>query len=89
MSSEAQRCNQQIDVYGFAIICWELFHAPWLPWDGLADKDIEEKVMKGDRPRIGASVPDEWKDLMEEMWNSDPQSRPSFSAVVSNIKAFS
>lgn len=75
-------CTNKIDVFGYGVILWELFHSPHLPWEEIVDKEVEEKVLKGLRPKISDQCPSLWKSLIEKCWKEQPEQRPSFNFIV-------
>lgn len=45
------------------------------------------KVFSGLKPDVPADMPAEYRTLMEECWAADPQSRPSFRAILPRLRA--
>eukprot|EP01102_Stenamoeba_stenopodia_P020233 TRINITY_DN7810_c0_g1_i1.p1 TRINITY_DN7810_c0_g1~~TRINITY_DN7810_c0_g1_i1.p1 ORF type:complete len:751 (-),score=131.19 TRINITY_DN7810_c0_g1_i1:100-2352(-) len=73
------------DVYSFGIIMWELI-ARQLPFKDLPfNHQIEEKVLKGERPQIPNNCPSYWSTLMNQCWDNDPKRRPSFAKISATL----
>ncbi len=53
------------------MILYELFHAR-IPFFELLDGDVQQKIYEGKRPEIADHCPKEWKQLMMECWDEDP-----------------
>jgi serine/threonine protein kinase len=88
-----------IDVYAFAIMCWEMLERK-VPFHKMANKEVEEKVRSGERPLISQQFRDfnkpfqgnrHWPVLVkviEATWKQDPRERPSFDEVKSKMRPF-
>ena len=79
-------CTNKIDVYGYSIILWELFHMPAIPWEEDLDEMVEKKVLSGQRMKLSDNVGSSWKQLIQSCWNQDPEQRPSFHRIVQIIE---
>ena len=44
-------------------------------------------TLEGKRPKIDASVPLVYRNLIERCWAADPDNRPSFDSIVDEIKS--
>ncbi len=86
-AKEKQHYTNKIDVFSFAVILWELWHSPSIPWEQEIDeKEIEKKVKRGERPLISEHCPSEWKKLLHQCWAGDPVERFSFDDVVAQVE---
>eukprot|EP01103_Thecamoeba_quadrilineata_P003270 TRINITY_DN13065_c0_g1_i1.p1 TRINITY_DN13065_c0_g1~~TRINITY_DN13065_c0_g1_i1.p1 ORF type:complete len:1339 (-),score=265.54 TRINITY_DN13065_c0_g1_i1:19-3969(-) len=76
------------DVYSMGLLLWEIwerqepFSVDSVPF-GL-DK-IAKDIVDGMRPSISETVPAWWKDLIEECWGENPNSRPSFRQITKRL----
>jgi len=92
MAPEAYRGEQYteaVDVFSFAIICWEIFTArdPAIS----ANKNPREyaaAVSSGYRLEIPTQCPLHWKELIECCWDPLPSKRPTFEAILSTLDHF-
>jgi len=89
----AQRCvvqSYKTDIYSLAIVFWELltFESPWGTRSGYAAWGA---AAEGRRPAIEeahlADAPPKFVALIEEMWGSDAQQRPSAGRVVARVRS--
>ncbi|CAB4439226.1 unnamed protein product [Rhizophagus irregularis] len=65
------------DIYSIAMLMWEIsFEQP--PFINYGhDYNLAMNIVNGIRPRIVSGIPAEYKDLMEQCWDSDPSKRPN------------
>lgn len=72
---------KKADVYGFALICWQIVHGKErLLADVEKKSKYHEEVFKGRRLSIDPNVCHPYlKKLIEECWHRNPNRRPSFS----------
>ena len=85
--SEGHHADEGIDTYAFAVVLYEVFERIQ-SWNGLTAIDIEESVMKGQRPRFtrdhGGKHP--MALIIEKCWAQDPADRPRMSEVEDMIR---
>ncbi|KAF0701288.1 Aste57867_8217 [Aphanomyces stellatus] len=85
---EQTRYSLKVDVYSFAIICWQLYTGkqPYsdIPGSVLA---VEEAVLAGTRPKIPDHCPVLLAKLMRRAWHAKPDRRPSFADIVRVLNA--
>jgi len=74
------------DVYGFAIILWEIF-TRMSPFEGLGAVEIQQAVLSGERLEIPNAVPFELKNLIRQSWASDVCDRPSFADIIGTLQS--
>ena len=75
------------DVYGFALILWQLFTRRE-PYAGLQDAVVAlHVVMSALRPPIPAGMPPFWEQLMARGWAQTPAVRPEFSDIFVSLEA--
>ncbi|CAF0994006.1 unnamed protein product [Adineta steineri] len=71
------RHTKQSDIYSLGIVFWEL-GTERIPWDEYDDESIILiQVKLGKRPSIPLNIPEEYKQVIQDAWNHDPQQRPS------------
>jgi hypothetical protein len=54
---------------------------------GLTGHQLSRRIMTGYRPPFPAGLDSRWQNLIEECWRQDPQSRPTFQAIVARINS--
>lgn len=76
-----------VDVFSFAIVCWEIFtrklpypdlHQPW---------DVKNAVVEGVRPPIPPDTPELYAQLIRNCWQDEPSKRPTFAAIAETLSA--
>ena len=79
-SWEKVKYTKSVDVYGFAIICYQVVTGELTPMREIPGKDVIEAVRNGARPSFPASLsyPEALKELIINCWHEEPGSRPSF-----------
>lgn len=84
-----ERYNEKSDVYGFAILCWEIFSFK-TAYNGLTVKMLETKVWNGPRLRPKTSAAVIGKKTIEAMlelaWSDDVASRPTMEEIVVTLE---
>ena len=76
----------KVDVYAFGMMMfWLLVGAK--PFDStLSAFRLASKVIQGERPSVPESVPTLLGDLIRKCWAGDPESRPTFEEIVSQLE---
>ncbi|EYC10595.1 hypothetical protein Y032_0054g2450 [Ancylostoma ceylanicum] len=75
------------DVYAYGITVWEIFHNAQIPYPGIVNKIIRERISDPEfRPAIESSVPTSWRCLMKACWKADPEKRPPMLGIVSFLR---
>eukprot|EP00118_Oscarella_pearsei_P019493 m.207755 g.207755 ORF g.207755 m.207755 type:complete len:461 (+) comp39697_c1_seq16:2214-3596(+) len=75
--------TEKVDVYGYAIILWQLKELKRPYGDGMSHAQIRDAVVHGDR-RPSISSDDSKQDLIKLIqlcWNHNPMDRPSFREI--------
>ncbi|KAK9845513.1 hypothetical protein WJX81_008391 [Elliptochloris bilobata] len=93
-----QRYSKAADVFSFAVVLWEL--AVWqLPWEDLGPFQIMCAISeKGERPEVPSEAPGAlpggtfpgflaYCALMRRCWGEDPAARPSFEAIIAELRS--
>jgi serine/threonine protein kinase len=74
------------DIYSIGILMWEISTGQQ-PFGNLNhDYDLAMNIINGIRPKIGIEIPLEYKKLMEQCWDADPEERPDIVSVLNKIK---
>mmetsp|Transcript_37382 Transcript_37382/g.80995 ORF Transcript_37382/g.80995 Transcript_37382/m.80995 type:complete len:90 (-) Transcript_37382:24-293(-) len=77
------------DVYSFAIMLWELYHAPELPFQGTEPMQLMLQVVQQHRrPPINPDTcPPAIGDLTARSWSPQPADRPSMPQIIRELEA--
>ena len=72
--------TKAVDVYGFAIISYQVVTSEVTPMRGIRHTNVAEAVRNGARPTFFASLscPRALKQLIINYWHEEPGSRPNF-----------
>ena len=94
MAPEVMRNNYGFpaDVYSFGMILYELVtcRVPWSNAGYAFTHHIMQAVLRGERPEVTESdlitAPEDFLNLMQRCWQTDPKERPTFEAIVVALK---
>lgn len=76
-------------MYSFGIMVWQMARDR-VPFKGLSREDFMTHVVTaGERPKLDKSWPTGFSNLLTASWHSDPQLRPSFTVIVSQLEKLS
>lgn len=78
-----KRLERPADVYAFAMTCYEVVTYGRYPRQGYSQFDI----IRGKRPAIPPETPRRLQSLIERCWAHEPETRPTFAAVVNEMTA--
>ena len=78
--------TKSIDVYSYGIILYEIFTGE-VPFQNLSVFKLPQLVIKGERPKFVNPIPECQRKLMELCWSQDPNKRPTFSEICSELKS--
>ena len=82
----AERYNERVDVFSFAIMAWELCSLQQL-YEGFCRWDVPAKVAGGDlRPIIPCHWPEFLRTFLTAAWSPDPSARPSFADIEALVR---
>ncbi|XP_065843779.1 putative molluscan insulin-related peptide(s) receptor isoform X2 [Oscarella lobularis] len=77
------------DVWSYGVVLWEIFALGALPYPGLSNEDVVSFVGKGNKLKVDVSQ--EWPSvldrIMNQCWECDPLSRPSFVDILLDLPA--
>jgi hypothetical protein len=75
------RFSTKIDVYSFSILVWVLW-TQRKPYPKHAHSFmLMDKIVKGERPELDASFPNNLAAMLKECWAVDPDKRPEFQDI--------
>ncbi|KAI6182231.1 Tyrosine-protein kinase [Aphelenchoides bicaudatus] len=69
------------DVWSFGILLTELVTFGRIPYPGMSNAEVLQKVENGYRMPIMSNCPPQLYGLMLNCWNKDPNKRPTFSTI--------
>lgn len=76
----------KIDVYSFAMVCYEILTGFEPFHEEGVERVVKEKVVNGERPSLPHHCPPLLKALIEQCWIREPKKRPSFAMICSELK---
>ncbi|XP_078313268.1 leukocyte tyrosine kinase receptor-like isoform X2 [Crassostrea virginica] len=81
--------TSKTDVWSFGVLLWEVFSFGYMPYPGRTNHDVMQYVTNGGRLEPPEKCPKPLYDLMCECWATNPESRPTFSTILLELKKFS
>jgi hypothetical protein len=66
---------------------WELLHMTQA-YQGVKPLEIRDSIRGGERLPIDSEISDELKSLVLQAWDQNPRARPTFSGIVTFLRAF-
>lgn len=79
--------DRKVDVYAFGVLMYEIV-SHRAPWAGVHSRKVFGRVFEGERPSLEidhAALPG-WVELMESCWAQDPDDRPEFDNIFTELK---
>ncbi|CAG9789565.1 unnamed protein product [Diatraea saccharalis] len=83
------RFNPKADVWSFGCLMWEAMTLGATPYSHSGNKDVAARVIRGMRPSQPSYVADELFQICLQCWQVDPDERPMFSSLLSELLPFS
>ncbi|CAL8112337.1 unnamed protein product [Orchesella dallaii] len=76
------------DVWSYGILLWEIFTLSEQPYPGMASltNNFIVNLEQGVRPTIPQYATSDCYNIMASCWDENPQRRPTFSQLMSNLK---
>lgn len=80
--------NQKTDIYAIGMIIYLILYEKTYPFEKELDiiKNIQEN--KDFRPNLEGNIPSKLKNLIMDVWNTDPKKRPSLNEIKNTLKIF-
>ncbi|EXX75478.1 kinase-like domain-containing protein [Rhizophagus irregularis DAOM 181602=DAOM 197198] len=74
------------DVYSIGMVMWEISSGrpPFINFEN--DYELALKIINGMRPKIIPGTPLEYKDMMKQCWDADPEKRPDIKTFFNKIR---
>nr|CAH0113242.1 unnamed protein product [Daphnia galeata] len=77
--------TQKSDVWSFGILVWEIVTLGSTPYPGMEAREVMRRVKDGHRLERPSHCRPEFYRLMSRCWHSDPQRRPDFGELKSEL----
>ncbi|WIA33471.1 hypothetical protein OEZ86_006600 [Tetradesmus obliquus] len=74
------------DVYSFGIMMWEVYTNQQAHQGLHYGAVVERVVVRGERPKVPADMPNEYSLLMRSCWDGDAAKRPNFAQVITCLE---
>lgn len=75
------------DVWGFGIMVWEILSYGEIPYGDVKNIDVEKLVTQGMRLKCVPGCPEEYHAVISKCWIRNPETRPDFNAIYTDIVA--
>ena len=73
-------------IYSFGIVMWEIWSRELPFFQYSFNYQVENAVMRGERPAMPTTAHLKYNSLMETCWQHDPTLRPSFSVILEQLE---
>jgi hypothetical protein len=87
-----EKCHpKKADVYSFALICFAVLTGEPTPFstDDILNLSLEKwkiSVLRGMRPQLPPDCPDQLSLLIQQCWNGNPDERPNFEHICTQLR---
>ncbi|GAA57437.1 Tyrosine-protein kinase csk [Clonorchis sinensis] len=75
------------DVWSFGILLWEIYSYGRIPYPRMLASQVLPQLKAGYRMKAPEGCPSEIYRLMRQTWNIDPEERPSFATILTELTA--
>ncbi|XP_055996905.1 uncharacterized protein LOC125647380 [Ostrea edulis] len=79
--------SSKSDVWAYGVLLWEIFSFGKLPYEDQTNAEVMAKVMNGHRLGQPRLCPIQVYNVMGECWNTEPDKRPYFKAVLTLLSS--
>ncbi|CBJ28500.1 similar to TAK1 (TGF-beta-activated kinase) [Ectocarpus siliculosus] len=84
--ADGQGYTEMVDIYSMAIVFWQLVSLRTVPFESKHRRDIPDLVASHQRPFVDPSWDPHYAQLLQDMWRTDPEMRPSARQVVARLE---
>jgi len=74
------------DIWAFGVVMWEIFAYGLLPYPGLKNAEVHRLLKSGGIMKAPPGTPKQCYEMMRATWKKDPQSRPTFKEMVTELQ---
>ena len=74
------------DIWMFGVCCWEILKRGVKPFVGIKNDEVIGKIENGERLLLPPECPGALFALMNQCWRYDPEDRPTFAEIDSNLQ---
>ncbi|RWR91727.1 Protein kinase domain-containing protein [Cinnamomum micranthum f. kanehirae] len=79
--------GKHVDVFSFALVVYEMFYGGPTNRRESPESVADRRAYEDARPSLSSSVyPNAMKKLLQECWHKDPESRPSFEEIITQLE---
>lgn len=84
----ANRYTSTSDIWSFGVVLYEVITYGQAPYIGMSNSDVMLKVQEGYRLPKPSTCPYILYEMMQNCWEEEPESRPTFQALQSQLESF-
>ncbi|CAG8580667.1 34729_t:CDS:2, partial [Racocetra persica] len=77
-------CDERFDIYSLGVLLWELTSRTH-PFSDLTNYAIAMKISHDYREEVILSTPQEYADIYEKCWSSEPEIHPQLNNILLNL----
>ena len=86
---EFGKASKASDVWSFGIVVWEIFSRGSIPYAGITNREVIEKVRAGFRLTPSTVTPTTVARIMTQCWKKDETARPPFTEITKTLENLS
>ena len=83
-----KRFTIKSDVWSFGILLWEIVTYSQVPYSGMTNTEVLEKIQTGCRMGCPPNCPKQLHDVMLNCWREEPANRPTFETLQWQLEEF-